>query len=254
MTSIRTGAIVAGVGYVAIFALAFFANFAVRERLVVVDDPAATVDNLSASLGLFRWGMVAFLAVFVIDVVVAWALHVVFREADRDLSLVAAWSRLTYTVLLGVALVFFFEVLTLLGPSSNLVELDPALIQAQVMVAVETFDAAWLIGLAVFGLHLVVLGALIVRSRIAPRAMGWLLMAAGVAYVVDTVAHIVVPDYDAYADAFLALVAVPSIIGEGWLGLWLLLRAGVRPASTEARQLEEFSRPSPSPAGLGVRH
>ena len=66
------------------------------------------------------------------------------------------------------------------------------------------------------------LGSLALRSGWVPRAMTWLLMAAGVAYVADTAAHGLLADYESYASLFLAIVAVPSLIGEGWLGLWLL--------------------------------
>ena len=51
-------------------------------------------------------------------------------------------------------------------------------------------------------------------------------MAAGVAYVADTVAHSLLANYDDYKTALTAMVAVPSVIAEGWFGLWLLLRAG----------------------------
>ncbi len=101
-------------GYLLLFALAIFANFVVIEGLVVDGDAATTVANLNASMGMFRLGLVAFLIIAVLDVVIAWALFVVFREVHRDLALLAAWSRLVYTVFLGVALVFFFQVITLL--------------------------------------------------------------------------------------------------------------------------------------------
>ena len=55
--------------------------------------------------------------------------------------------------------------------------------------------------------------------------MGWLLVVAGVAYAVDTVAHLMLTDYERYGDALLAMVAIPSMVGEGWLRLWLLTRA-----------------------------
>lgn len=54
------------------------------------------------------------------------------------------------------------------------------------------------------------------------------LIAAGAAYVVDTVAHTAVADYDSVAAVMLAVVALPSVLGEGWFGLWLLTRAGRR--------------------------
>ncbi len=219
----RRAARIAGIGYVAIFVLAIFANFVVREGLVDQTDPAATVANIAGSLGLFRMGIVAFLAVFVLDVVIAWALHVVFRAHGRDLSLLTAWMRLVYTVLLGVALVFMFQVSQLVGNADYAAVLGAEQLNAQVMLALESFNATWLVGLAAFGIHLVLLGRLVIRSGLVSKVLGYVLMAAGAAYVLDTVANLTLSSYSDFAPVFLAVVALPSMIGEGWLGLWLLL-------------------------------
>jgi len=224
--STRTAAIVAGASYVALFALAIFANFFVREGLVVADDAAATATNIAESEGLFRLGMAAFAVIFLLDVIVAWALHLVFRPANPDLSLVAAWSRIVYTVLLGVALIFFFQALQLLGGASFLNTFDRSQLEAQALVSLDTFNSTWLIGLSAFGLHLLILGAVIMRTRLAPRALGLILLVAGAAYLIDTAAHILLADYADHKTAFTAMVAIPAVIAEGWFGLWLLLRAG----------------------------
>jgi hypothetical protein len=105
---------------------------------------------------------------------------------------------------------------------------DTAQREAQALVALDTFNSAWLIGLAAFGVHLIVLGGLILRSGSAPRALGYVLIVAGAAYVIDTVAHSLLGNYSDYETGFIIMVAVPSVIAEGWMGLWLLLRAGKR--------------------------
>jgi len=81
-TDPRTAAKIAGVGYVILFALGVFANFFVREGLVVTGDARMTAANLAESEGLFRLGMVSFLVIFLVDVIVAWGLYIVFRRAD----------------------------------------------------------------------------------------------------------------------------------------------------------------------------
>ena len=221
----RQAALIAGIGYVLLFGLAIFANFFVREGLVVADDASATAANIAASETLFRFGLVAFLAIFLIDIVVAWALHIVFRAKHHDLSLVAAWSRLVYTVFLGVGAIFLFQALEFYGSATVADAIGVAERNAQAMVGLELFNATWLIGLAAFGLHLIVLGALVVRSTETPRWLGLAMVVAGVAYVLDTTAYAALANYADYAEAFLVMVAVPSVIAEGWFGLWLLTRA-----------------------------
>ncbi len=96
----------AGAGYLALFVLAIAANFGVRNQLVVADNPAATMANIASNQTTFRWGLAAFVAIVFIDIAIAWALHVMLRGTGERRSLLAAWLRLAYSVILGAALTF----------------------------------------------------------------------------------------------------------------------------------------------------
>lgn len=218
----KRAARIAGVSYLAMFVLAIFANFVVREGLIDPESATTTVANISGSIGLFRLGLLGFGVIFILDVVIAWALHVVFRQVDRDISLVSAWFRLIYTALLGVALVSMFQVLEILDGES-LGFLTPDQVNAETMTALASFESTWLVGLVAFGIHLALLGALILRSGIVNKALGYVLIAAAFGYVLDTVAHGMLSDYDSVAPILLVAVALPSMVGEGWLGVWLLV-------------------------------
>jgi hypothetical protein len=221
--SARGYAVIAGVGYVVLFVLGIFANFFVREGLVVGGDAAESAANILESESLFRWGMVSFLAIFVIDVVVAWALYVLFKRVSQELSLVTAWFRIVYTVFLGVAVIFFYQALQLISGAQFLTVFDTGQLEAQALLALDTFNSTWLIGLLAFGVHLVLLGWLLLKSHAAPRLLGYVLMVAGAAYVADTTAHTLLSNYVDYETVFLAIVAIPAVIAEGWMALWLLL-------------------------------
>ena len=223
---VRRAAILAGAGYVLLFALAIFANFLVREGLIVAGDAAATAANIAASEGLFRVGMVSFLIIFLIDVFVAWGLYILFRGVNRDLSLLTAWFRIVYTVFLGVALVFFFQALQLLSGADFLSGVETDVINATALVALDSFNSTWLIGLTAFGVHVILIGYLILRYGIAPKLLGIILVAAGAAYCADTIAHTVLANYADYAGLFTAIVALPAVIAEGWFGIWLLVKGG----------------------------
>jgi hypothetical protein len=229
----RRAALVAGVGYIVIFVLAIFANFVVVNGLIETEDAAATAENIAESEGMFRAGIVAFAVVFVVDVVVAWALFILFRSLSRDVSLLAAWFRLVYTVFLGVGLIFFFVALQLLSGDDYLDAFGAGQIDAHVLLAVDAFNYAWLIGLVCFGVHLIVIGYLLIASRWTSPALGAVLMVAGVAYIVDTLARAVLADYADVENLFLAIVAVPSVVGELWFTVWLLRTGGTNPERIE---------------------
>lgn len=221
----RTAALVAGVGYVAMFALAVFANFVVVEGLLVADDPAATLEALAADRGLLRLGIVAFVVIAVLDVVVAWALHILLRAVAPDRSLLAAWLRVVYGGLLAVAVAALLRVDAVVAASDVLGEGAAA----EVGIATTTFDLTWQIGLAFFGLHLLAVASLLVGRTPAPLGLRVLLGIAGAAYVVDALLQLGMTGYPSIAWLLLPLVAVPSVLGEGWFAGWLLLRAA-RPA------------------------
>ena len=228
----RRLALWAGLSYVALFLLAVFANFAVRERLVDQDDPAATVANLADAQQLVRFAIVAFLVVFLLDVFVAWALYHLFRPAGTALSALTAWFRIVYTVFLGVALVFLYAVLQLVGgdpgngagggAAEAAAGLDQGTIEAATMLSLDAFNATWLVGLAAFGVHLILIGIMIVRSGMAHRLLGLVLAVAGAAYIFDTGAYTLLDDYQANADVFTAIVAGPAVIAKAAFTIWLL--------------------------------
>jgi len=224
--SSRRAALIAGAGYITLFVLGIFSNFFVLTALIEPGDTAATFTNIAESESLFRMGIVGFLVVFLVDVVVAWALYVLFREVARDVSLLAAWFRLIYTMFLGVALIFLYITLQLIGGADYLNVFDSGQLDAQVMLLLEAFNFAWLIGLAGFGIHLMLLGYLVLKTKHAPRVLGILVLVAGAAYVLDTTANALLSNYADYETLFLAIVAVPAVVGELAFTLWLLFRAG----------------------------
>jgi hypothetical protein len=62
--------------------LAPFAHFGVLETLVMRADATATVNNITASDGLFRIAIAAFLIVTMLDLLVAWAWYVLLRPVN----------------------------------------------------------------------------------------------------------------------------------------------------------------------------
>ncbi len=220
-SSPRRAAWLAGVLYLNLFWLAIFANFGVRERFVDLADPAGTVADVAKFEGLVRLAMFAFLVIFVLDVFIAWLLHQVGRESGEQRSLLAAWLRVGYTVMLGVALVFMFVGLRFVeqdGFTDVIADDERA---GLLLLMFDAFDAAWMIGLTLFGLHLVVLARILWSSLIAPRWVAALVGIAGLAYLVDTTGYTLLVDYEAHAGLFSAIVIVPAVVGElaftGWL-------------------------------------
>ena len=75
-----------------------------------------------------------------------------------------------------------------------------------------------------FGLWLAPLGYLVYKSGLFPKALGVVLAAASVCYLVDLLAAFLVPDFAKQIHPFMVIVFV---IAEVWMLLYLLV-VGVR--------------------------
>ena len=190
----RKVALVAGLGLLLMAILAPIAHFGVLQSLIVPTDAAATVANITESEGSFRFAIAALLVVTFLDLLMAWALYVLLRPVNRTLALLVGWLRLAAAAAFLPALANLLDVAQLLGgPDAS--SLHAAQIQAQVMSSTASFTNGWDIMLAVFGLHLVGVGALVYRSVQFPRILGALVVVAGVGYLADTFTRILVPDF-----------------------------------------------------------
>jgi hypothetical protein len=92
----------------------------------------------------------------------------------------------------------------------------------EILKQIEIFNIIWLIGLFFFGIHLMLLSRIIKQ----PRLITIFLFTAGIMYMIDTGAHFLLSNYNEYKSLFLSLVAIPSIIGEMSLAIWLLIKGG----------------------------
>ena len=102
-------------------------------------------------------------------------------------------------------------------------------LQALALLSLEAHEYGYLIGGAFFGIHLALLGYLLLRSELFPRVLGILLVAAAVGYLTESFTFFVLPAYEAVGTL---LVVVTASIGELSFCLWLLVK-GVRDPGSE---------------------
>ncbi len=224
MNSAKMTAKISAYGYLVIFILGMFANFFVLETLIVPGDAAATANNIASNESLFRIGILSFIIMVVSDLLVTWALYIFLKPVNKNISLLAGWLRLVNCAIFGLAVFNLIGVLHLIGPAEYLTSIETKFLDVQIMLLLDAFNKTWLIGLIFFGIHLFILGYLIIKSKYIPNILGILLIAASAGYLVDSFANFLLSNYDNYKDIFLLIVVVPGIIGELSFCLWLLFR------------------------------
>jgi hypothetical protein len=204
--SLRTAAIVAGVGLLLMAILSPIAYLNTFQSLVKFDDAALTAQNILNSMGAFRTAIFLLFTVAILDIVVAWGLYIMLVPANKNLSALAAWLRVIYG---GI----FIFAISKLYVALQVITVDGT----QAMSYLKAFQSIWDMGLILFGFHLLVLGYLVLKSGYVPKWLGVFLVLAAVGYIVDGFGKTLSPDYNLNLAQF-------TFVGEVLLIFWLLWR------------------------------
>lgn len=232
---IKRTARIAGLLYLAIFVVAPFAFLVGRSTIVVGGDAVSTAENLVTNEGLFRWGMVAESAVFIIEIVLAAILYVILRPVSRSISLAAAFARVSEAVVQAVNLLTSILALLVVGGAGYLAAFEPEQLDALVLLFLDANEFVILVWGLLFALHLLLLGYLVYRSGFFPRILGVLLVLAAIGYFAESYGNILAPELGGVLATVVVVLAVP---GELAFALWLVIK-GVDEDKWRARALEE---------------
>ena len=216
-SSLRTAALIAGIGLLIMAITAPFSELYAYPQLIVPENAAQTVQNIIANQTLFTSAIFGYLIAFLCDVLVAWALYIYLKPVNENLSLLTAWFRLVYTVIAVIALLNLVTVFGLLNTSDSLTGSQTDALYAQVMLSLNTFKSHWNFGLLFFGIHLVLLGYLVFQSNYVPRIVGLLLVIAGFGYLLATLKPFLFPNLNLGFVEF-------TFYGELIFMLWLFIR------------------------------
>lgn len=215
--SLRTAALIAGLGLLIMVVAAPFAELYVYPKLVVPNNAAETAQNIMVNRTLFISGIFGYLITFSCDVLVAWALYVLLKPVNENLSILTAWLRLVYTVIALVALLNLVTVFQLLNTADYLTLLGQDRLYVHVKLSLEAFRSGWYFGLLFFGFHLGLLGYMVVKSKYIPRILGILLIIAGSGYTINTLRPFLFPNVNVDFAKY-------TFYGELIFMLWLLIK------------------------------
>jgi Domain of unknown function (DUF4386) len=211
MPSEKRRARIAGLLYLTVAVCGGFSELYVRASAKVAGDAAATADNIAASATLFRVGALTDLVNLVCFLVLALVLYGLLKPVGAT----AAQAMLAFNAV-SVAVL-----------TANLVNHLAALQAATggddalAMLFLDLHAQGYLVAGTFFGLWLLPLGYLLLRSGSAPRALAVLVMVGSFGYVADLVARVLFP---AAGETLGPVLVLPSALAEVSLALWLLVK------------------------------
>jgi hypothetical protein len=202
---------IAGVWYLAFILLGAFAMMFIDERLSVAGDTAATIESFRTNGVLFGFGLVAYIAGFACFVLMVGALCRLFKPVDNRLTrLMMAFTLAGTAIALICKLAQTAAVIfPTIEPQSNI---------AGMLVA--SYTNGGMAAEIFWGLWLLPLGLLILRSDLIPKVIGILLLVTCVCHLLDFGIFFFAPSVSAMVQPVLYV----GEIGEFVLVLWLLIK------------------------------
>ena len=202
-------------------------------KFIVWNDAAATVRNIAADEMIYRLCMLAGLVSSLAFLFLVVTLHELFQDVDRRQArlmvvLVAVSSAI------GLAnLVNEIAPLIILRSADSLSAFTSEQRDALSLGFLRLRSAGISVTSALWGLWLLPLGILVIKSGFVPKFVGIALLVTCVSYVVSSVTFVLFPDY------FRAVsrITLPLGVGELFFMLWLFIKgvrlptAPVQPAS-----------------------
>lgn len=217
--TMKTFAKVSGIVYLLIFISGFYANFTILESLIDLNSIEQTTLNIINNSIQFRQGLVGFLVMLISDIFLIWSLFKITKPTQKVLSYIASFFRGLHAIFFIIALTKLIEVYKITSQAINSEEL-----QNSVIYLLSNFDKLWTIGLLFFGIHLLLLGLLAIKSSSIPRIIGFLLILAALGYAVDGFSKLYLSSYRDYKFYFETIVVLTGVIGELSFTIWLLVK------------------------------
>jgi len=198
----------AGFWYLAFTLLGAFTYMVVDEKLLAPGDASATLGNINSNLMLFWLGFGALLLGYICFILLASALRMLFKPVSTGLGN------------LMVVFVFAGIVIVLVGRIAGVAALNE--ISNDDVSRYFAFQANAEMAAGLFwGLWLLPLGLLILKSNLIPEAIGVLLLAACVCNLAVFALYFFAP---ALLPAAEPALMITGMIGEFSLILWLLIK------------------------------
>ncbi|MEV2277418.1 DUF4386 domain-containing protein [Nocardiopsis sp. NPDC049922] len=210
---------VAGFLYLLVAVFTIFAGV-VNTRVAESGEAGATADAIAASATLYRVGLVSEMVGATAFLMTAMALYLLLRHVHP----MAAAAMVTF-----VAVSVAIQSLNLLNQQTALAiatgedfAFGPTGSDQLATLFVDMRHDGYLIAQTYFGLWLLPLGYLVIRSGYFPRVLGVLLIIGCIGHLTDVFARFLAPDLGASISPF---VMTPPAIAEVSFIVWLLVRS-----------------------------
>jgi hypothetical protein len=210
----------AGLLYLIAMATGLFAEFYVHfpSTLIVSGDVSKTASNIMANERLYHIGIANNIITFAIDVALIWALYVLVRPVNRNLSLLAVFFRLVETTIACVAIINYYVALQFVSDTDHLKVLDTSQLQA-LSILHDTYALTFIVVAIFLSLGSTIFNYLLFKSKYIPKVLAVWGVFSSLLLLLSQFAIIIFPEVE---KTIIPACYGPIAIDEIALGFYLL--------------------------------
>jgi Domain of unknown function (DUF4386) len=220
MRSITGQAKVAGLLYLLASIPAFFAWIYVPNKLIVTGDATATANKVRASETLLRVGIGSELFGLILFIFVVLALYQLFKPVSEKHASAMAILLLISLPISFLAVVNEIAALIVGGGPSFLSAFNQPQLDSLAYLFFRLHSQGLVVAQIFWGLWLFPFGVLVIRSGFIPRFLGYLLFIAGVGYIANSLAALLLPAQRILVARFADILQMAELPIIFWLLIW----------------------------------
>lgn len=209
-----------GVFYLCIIICGLYSGLAVRETLIVPNEPLQTLEQVCQQLSLFKIGFLCDLWMVISDVLVAGLFFILFRARYFVAALFALLFRFLQAAVLGGNLLHLLQPILQIQNASSWNESASLATGNAILASMQNFEYGYLISGVFFAVNCALMGYLLLQSNLFPKLLGYLLLLAALGYIFNCLANFVAPNWVALSEG---VMFVTAVVGELLLCLYLLI-------------------------------
>lgn len=211
---------VAGLYYLLVVVLSILYMEFIPSKIVVQDDPIATMHKLLSHASLFKWGILIGIAVHISFILLPLTLYKLLHHINNNLAIIMVVFALISVPISYTFLYDQFEIIPLINdyPMFDMTQKQEA--NAKVFLMYENLYSGFFLLQIFWGLWLFPLGYLAFKSGFLPKVLGIFLMLGCISYLIDVVGGILLVNFHEYVNTHILII--PAAIGEIGMCFWLL--------------------------------
>jgi hypothetical protein len=219
MSSTKKTARLAGLLFLMMVVFGLLAEVLFRQKLFVTNDVVLTANNIMSNPFLYRAGITSDLLMTLSYLLTAFVLYKLLSSVDKQIAAAMVVFAAAGCVLLMFNILIELSPLYILSGNVYLSDFSTAQQQSLAMFFYKLYQHGYMIGQIFFGLWVLPLGVLIIKSGFIPKILGYLFIIEALFALISVFVHFLVPN--ATLETVLML---PMMVAEFSFMFYLLIR------------------------------